>query len=143
MTENTSTRRNVLKTTGTLAASGSLFATAGCLGGGGSGAGSEPEPDLDGEVTTEGPAENVSADTSATATESGYALEITLTNDSESSIEAAAEAVWTDDAGETVEVTGTEANRVDAGAEGVLETDVDDSEDTITGYSVTVVAAPA
>lgn len=76
MNETTSMRRDVLKTTGSLAAAGSMIATAGCMSSGGSG------PDLDGEVTVDGPVENVSMSTDLSATDAGYELAITVNNDS-------------------------------------------------------------
>lgn len=136
MSENSSTRRDVLKATGSLAATGTMLATAGCLGGGGSG------PDLDGEVTTEGPV-SVSTSTELSATDAGYELAITVTNDSENTADVGAEVVWTDSNDENVTVTGTETKTADAGGEATLTVTAEDPNDAIAAYSATVLAAPA
>jgi hypothetical protein len=138
MDEHNPTRRSVLKTTATLAAAGSLTATAGCLGGGaGSG------PDLDGEITVEGPAESLSTERSLAATDAGYELSITVSNGSDTPVDCGAEIVWTDGSGENVASTGTETSTADPDSDATLVTTVEDPEDAISAYSATVVAAPA
>jgi hypothetical protein len=131
--ERSPTRRGVLSATGTLAA-GSLTATAGCLGGGSG-------PDLDGDVTVEGVTDGVSTERGLSATESGYELSLTVKNDSGAPVSCAAEVVWTDDAGENVEVTATETGSAEAGGDATVATSVADPEDAIAGYSATVLVA--
>jgi len=138
MNEHSPTRRSVLNTTTTLAAAGSIVATAGCLGGGG-----KSGPDLDGELTVEGPAENISTERSLTATDTGYELSITLSNGSDTPVDCGAEVIWTDENDENVATTGSETNTADPGSDATLVTTVEDPDDAITAYSVTVVAAPA
>ncbi|ELZ55445.1 hypothetical protein C467_09349 [Halorubrum hochstenium ATCC 700873] len=125
----------MLKTTTGLAAAGSVIATAGCLGGGGS------DLDLDEEVTTEGPVE-VST-TALAATDDGYELAITVTNDSENPADVGCEVVWTDSNDENVAVTGSDTKTADAGGETTLTVTAEDPNDAIVAYSVTVLAAPA
>jgi hypothetical protein len=131
--EHSSTRRGVLNATGTLLV-GSLTATAGCLGG-------DSGPDLDGDVTVEGVTEGVSTERTVSTTESGYELSLTVRNDSDSPRSCAAEVVWTDDAGENVEVTATETGTADAGGDATLVTSVEDPENAVAGYSATVLVA--
>lgn len=136
MGEHSPTRRSVLRSATGLAATGSVIVTAGCLGGGGSG------PDLDAEVTTEGPVE-VSTSTALTATDAGYELAITVTNDSENPADVASEVVWTDSNDENVAVTGSDTKTADAGGETTLTVTAEDPNDAIAAYSATVLAAPA
>jgi len=134
--ENTSTRRGALRSTATLVTSGTILATAGCLDGGFG-------PSLDGEIVVEGPMVSVSASTDLSATDTGYELAITVSNNSERTADTDAEVIWEVSNDENAVVTQTETKTVDPGGETTLVVTAEDPNDSVTAYSATVLAVPA
>jgi uncharacterized cupredoxin-like copper-binding protein len=94
-------------------------------------------------MVVEGPMVSVSASTDLSATDTGYELAITVSNNSERTADTDAEVIWEVSNDENAVVTQTETKTVDPGGETTLVVTAEDPNDSVTGYSATVLAVPA
>jgi hypothetical protein len=94
-------------------------------------------------VIVEGPIVSVSTSTELSATDAGYELAITVSNNSERTADTDAEVIWEVSNDENAIVTQTGTKTADSGGETTLVVTVEDPNDSIAAYSATVLVIPA